>query len=115
MALANVIAPPDIVETGTLTPASGITFTFADVRKEGNVVSVAIRISTSLTVSNNSWKQIAVIPEGFRPTNEIDLVGINNVDDSTIHLRVYQPSGIISFYGYVNESYQPYFHITYVI
>lgn len=114
MALANVIAPPLVVEEGQVTPSNNYSFATNKIRKYGEVVSVIVRCTTNITPTTNAWVTLGTIPEGFRPTQELDIEGSNNKDDTSLHMRVYT-TGTIAYYGKANVTCNPYFTLTYVM
>ena len=63
MALANVIAPPDISE-GSDTSSSYGSIKWV---RNGNVVTVNVNMGS---LSSSAWRVIGTLPQGCRPTND---------------------------------------------
>lgn len=59
------------VQTGTVTAETGVTLADVSLKKYGNVVSICGGIKVS---NPASWANVALIPSGFRPNN--DLFGV---------------------------------------
>ena len=65
--------------------------------KHGKIVTGFVKVNTK-SISAGGWRNMAVIPSGFRPPYDIDFAGINNSEDTFVHARIFASSGNISIW-----------------
>ena len=76
------------------------------VKKTGSVVEFYID-PTSGVYGKTGWNHIATLPEGYRPSNEFDIVAVNNQADNIRHAQVkLTTNGDIHVY-YISENNPP--------
>lgn len=84
----------------TSTPTAG---TYASVntgsyiRRNGNSVYGSFSLLTNSVLSSGGWRNLANIPDGFRPYSNFDSFLVNNANDTPIHLRIL-PDGSVNIY-----------------
>lgn len=87
---------------GTIT-AGSYTESFYDgtyLYRQGQMVTGFIKAKMNATVPASAWRNIAVIPVGFRPYSSIDFFAIDNSNSGTLQARIEQSTGNVNIWPY---------------
>lgn len=82
--------------------------------KYANIVDFMLESNVNITPSSNGWIVVGTLPQGYRPTYQFDLAGIDNVGDGSLHFRI-NTAGTISYYGYSGQTVKPFVSGCFVI
>lgn len=101
------------VTTTTVTAATGITISTNSVRKLGRLVEVLLK-AEGITPSSNGWITLGTLPndDAYKPITTIDFAGVNNSDDSMVHIRI--DGRDVEVYGRNGVLVVPRFFVTFI-
>lgn len=101
--------------TQSLTPTTGSGS--GKVSKVGQVVTVRGAF-TGYPSAEEGWKEICVLPSGYVPSTQVDILGFDNntnsISEIPMQIRI-TTEGAVRFYAWDAKNYAPYFCVTFII
>lgn len=85
--------------TGTITAGTYTgTLSIYYLYRQGKIVTGHVNLSLGSTAAAGGWRNIAVVPSGFKPLYNVDFNAVDNASDESIHARIYSATGNIDIY-----------------
>lgn len=85
----------EAIAAGTYT---GTIISGTHVHRQGNIVTGFVKVQLNATATAGGWRNIAVIPSGFRPWVATDFNAIDNSSDEPIHARIDGSTGNVNIW-----------------